>query len=92
MGELFTLEQCKTDLSCKAKLIKRKKLNLANIKEKFTVVTDAGIALVLSVNKLEVVVHGFGEIVFKTGKKIDQAKLKKIAHKIFSSGLETKKS
>ncbi|MBT4823581.1 hypothetical protein HN695_06110 [Candidatus Woesearchaeota archaeon] len=91
MEELFTLEQCKTDLSCKAKLIKRKKLNLANIKDKFDVVTDAGIALVLSINKLEVVVHGFGEIVFKTGKNIEKVKLKKIAQKVFECGLNVKK-
>ena len=69
MQELFTLTKCKTDLSCKAKLNKRQKLDFSKIKKRFKVVTDAGIALVLKVESIEVVVHGYGEIVFKLGKK-----------------------
>ncbi|MBI4453889.1 hypothetical protein HY636_04570 [Candidatus Woesearchaeota archaeon] len=86
MNDLFTITSCKTKQSCKAKLNKRQNLNLKNLKEKFNIVSDAGIALVLSVDGVEVVVHGYGELIFKikTGKnKVSQAEIEKIAKKIF---------
>ena len=89
MSELFTLTKCKTDLSCKAKLNKRQKLDFNNIKKSFKVVTDAGIALVIKAEGIEVVVHGYGELVFKLGKKrVSEKKLKDLAKKIFDVGLK----
>ncbi|MFH1440119.1 MAG: hypothetical protein ABIG89_06120 [Candidatus Woesearchaeota archaeon] len=96
----FTLTKCKTGLSCKAKLNKRQKLNLVKIKRKFDVINDAGIALVLKVQaddkkdkkksneKIEVLVHGYGELIFKINdKKVSEKKLNIIAKKIFNAGL-----
>ena len=87
--EVFTLNPCDTDKSCKAKLNKRQKLNLANIKEEFNVSSDAGIALVLDIGHIEVIVHGYGDLVFKTGKKaLSKRKLKELAKKIYGVGLK----
>ena len=88
MPELFTLTKCKTDLSCKAKLNKRQKLDFNNLKKSFKVVTDAGIALVIKADGIEVVVHGYGELVFKLGKKnVSEKRLEQIAKKIYGVAL-----
>jgi len=88
MNNLFTIEPCKTKQSCKAKLNKRQNLNLKNLKENFNVVSDEGIVLVLNVEGVEVVVHGYGELIFKTGKnKVSQNKIESIAKKIFDACL-----
>ena len=87
--DVFTLNPCDTDKSCKAKLNKRQKLDLGKIKEKFKVTSDAGIALVLEIEHIEVIVHGFGDLVFKVGKlKISKSKLKELAKKIYGIGLK----
>jgi hypothetical protein len=89
--EVFSLNPCDTDKSCKAKLNKRQSLNMANIKENFTVVSDAGIALVLDIEHIEVIVHGYGDLVFKLGKNtISKTKLKELAKKIYKVGLNIK--
>ena len=83
----FKLYPCNTDKSCKAKLDKRQSLNIQNIKKHFKVISDAGIALVIEAEGLEVIVHGYSELVFKAGKDIKEEKLKKIAKDIYSKAL-----
>lgn len=90
--EVFSLNPCDTDKSCKAKLNKRQSLNMSNIKENFNVVSDAGIALVLEIDNIEVIVHGYGDIVFKLGQKnVSKSKLKELAKKIYNVGLTMNK-
>jgi len=81
----FTLEKCKTKASYSAKLKKQSQLQLQKIKKKFTVVLETPILLVVAVDGVEVIVHGYGELLFK---KCDDLNLmKKIAEKIYSAGL-----
>lgn len=88
MNDLFTITSCKTKQSCKAKLNKPQKLNLNNLKTKFKVASDAGIALVLNVDSMEVIVHNYGELIFKTGnKKVTEKDIEHIARKIFDTAL-----
>ncbi len=87
MEEIFKLYPCNTDKSCKAKLNKRQSLDLNNLKKKFKVISDAGIALVIKVDGYEVIVHGYGELVFKAGKDVKEETLKKIAKDIYSVAL-----
>ncbi|MBI3033427.1 hypothetical protein HYY69_08190 [Candidatus Woesearchaeota archaeon] len=86
------IEKCKTRaaISCRFPddLRHKIKLDLAELKKRFSVKSDAGIALVLEIDSLEIIVHGYGELLFKT---IDPAKLdriEKIAHKIYKAGLD----
>lgn len=87
MEEIFKLYPCNTDRSCKAKLNKRQSLNINNIKKYFKVISDAGIALVIEADGIEVIVHGYGELVFKAGKDVKEETLKKIAKDIYSAAL-----
>lgn len=88
MDNTFTLTPCKTKQSCKAKLNKPQKLNLSNLKVKFKVTSDAGIALVLDIDSMEVIVHSYGELIFKTGnKKVTEENIKHIAKRIFDTAL-----
>ena len=88
MNDLFTITPFKTKQSCKAKLNKPQKLNLINLNTKFKITSYAGIALVLNVDGMEVIVHGYGELIFKTeNKKVTEKDIEHIARKIFDTAL-----
>jgi hypothetical protein len=61
----FTLEKCKTKAAYSTKLVKGSKIDLAKVKEKFEVVLETPILLVIRVDSVEIVVHGYGELLFK---------------------------
>ncbi len=77
----FTIKKCKTRAAYSAKPLKNIKLDLARIKTKFPVVMETPILLVIKVDEVEIIVHSYGELIFKTTKNIDR--LEKIAEKIY---------
>ncbi len=84
----FTLEKCKTRAGYSAKLPSPRKLNLSCIKKEFEVLLETPILLVVKVEGLEIVVHGFGELLFKNSKEEDLEKMRKVAEKIYDLGLK----
>ena len=85
---LFTLEKCKTRAGYSAKLPSSKRLNLSHIKKEFEVLLETPILLVVKVEGMEIVVHGFGELLFKNSKEGDLEKMRKVAEKIYDLGLK----
>jgi len=82
----FILSKCKTKAAYSAKLKKQGKLNLDKIKEKFDVVMDTDILLVLKVEGVEIICHAYGELLFKNCD--DVSLMEKVAERIYSVGLE----
>jgi len=82
----YTLAKCKTKASYSAKLAQKGKLNLDAIKKQFTVKVDTPILLVISVDGVEVIVHGYGELLFKNS--MDVELLEKLAKRIYEAGLQ----
>ncbi|HLD79907.1 MAG TPA: hypothetical protein VJA18_05075 [Candidatus Nanoarchaeia archaeon] len=83
----FTVEKCKTKTAYSAKLKKQQKLDLQKIKQKFSVVLETPILLVVSVEGVEIIVHGYGELLFKKCDDLDL--MEKIAQKIYEAGLKS---
>jgi hypothetical protein len=82
----FSLGKCKTKAAFQAKLKKKQKLNLKKIKEKYEIVLETPILLVIKINDIEIIVHEFGELMFK--KCEDVAWMEKVAKEIYSVGLD----
>ena len=82
----FTIAKCKTKATFSAKLKKPSKLDLAKIRTSFEVIVDTPIVVVVKIENIEVIVHGFGELLFKQEAKIEL--LEQIARKIYAIGLE----
>lgn len=82
----FILEKCKTKAAYSAKLKKQQKLDLSRIKKEFEVALETPILLVVKVEGVEVIVHGYGELLFK--KCEDVGLMRKIAEKVYEAGLE----
>ena len=83
----FTVEKCKTKAAYSAKLKKQQHLDLQKIKNKFEIVLETPILLVLKVDGVEMVVHGYGELLFKNCQ--DQDLMRKIAESIYEAGLKS---
>ncbi|MBI2125665.1 hypothetical protein HYV87_03570 [Candidatus Woesearchaeota archaeon] len=81
----FTLEKCKTKAAYSAKLKKQQKLDLQKIKKTFEIVLETPILLVVKVGGVEVIVHGYGELLFKNCQETDL--MRKIAGRIYAAGL-----
>ncbi|PIN73925.1 hypothetical protein COV20_02315 [Candidatus Woesearchaeota archaeon CG10_big_fil_rev_8_21_14_0_10_45_16] len=82
----FSVEKCKTKAAYSAKLKKKQKLDLNKIKKQFTVLLDTPILLVIKEEGLEIIVHGYGELLFKNSQDIKL--MEKIARKVYEVGLE----
>ncbi len=81
----FTVEKCKTKAAYSAKLKKPRHLDLQKIKKKFIVVLETPILLVIKAEGVEIIVHGYGELLFKNCE--DQELMRKIAEKVYAAGL-----
>jgi hypothetical protein len=81
----FSLAKCKTKAAYSAKLMQKGQINLKKIKEKFEVLMETPILLVIKTEAGEVIVHSHGEILFKGCKEVDL--MEKIAQKIYEVGL-----
>lgn len=81
----FCVGKCKTKAAFKATLEQKGKLNLEKIKKKYEIVLETPILIVIKVKDIEVIVHGYGELLFK--KCNDISKAEKIAEDIYEVGL-----
>ena len=82
----FIVEKCKTKAAHSAKLKKQQHLDLQKIKKKFAVILETPILLVVNVDGIEVIVHGYGELLFKNCQDVDL--MRKIAERIYAAGLK----
>jgi len=78
---MFEIKKCKKKAAYTAKPKNNLKLDLDGLKNKFEVVFDSPLVLVLKIDEEEVVVHKYGELIFKKCEDMD--KMEKIAKKIF---------
>ena len=74
---MIKVEKCKTKAGYSAKL---GKIDLRKVKEKFEVLLDTPVLLVVKVNGVEVIVHGYGELLFRDCD--DVKKMEKIAEMV----------
>ncbi len=81
----FSLGKCKTKATFSAKLTHPQKLNLDKIKKKFNVVLDTPILLVIHIRGVELIVHGYGELLFKNCEDMDL--MNEIAREVYEVGL-----
>ncbi|MEW5896329.1 MAG: hypothetical protein AB1668_01435 [Nanoarchaeota archaeon] len=86
MNIAFSLGKCKTRAGYSARLRKKQRLDLAKIKANFEVVLETPILVVIKEEGVEVVVHGYGELLFKSCDDISL--MEKIAEKVYSVGLD----
>jgi len=82
----FSIEKCKTKAAYSAKLKKQQHLDLQKIKNKFEVLLETPILLVIKEQEVEIIVHGYGELLFKNGDDVDL--MRKIAERIYEVGLK----
>jgi hypothetical protein len=83
---MFSVELCKTKAVLSAKPKKRIELDLGRVKQKFSVLLESPILLVIKSDFGEVVVHKYGELVFKDCSDVD--KVSKLAELIYEVGYE----
>lgn len=83
----FTFGKCKTRAGYSAKLQKQAKLDLKKIKEMFETILETPILLVIKVEGLEIIVHGYGELLFKNGTSEQVELMEKVAEKVYEEGL-----
>ncbi len=81
----FSVGRCRTKAAYSVKLRKQQKLDLAAIKKKFKVILETPILLVVRTEAGEVIVHGYGELIFK--KCEDTGLIEKVAERIYEMGL-----
>ncbi|MFC1741337.1 hypothetical protein ACFL3V_02275 [Nanoarchaeota archaeon] len=79
----FTINRCKTKKGFSVKPKSNIKLNLKSISKKFKTTLDADVLLVID-NEGEIIVHGYGELIFK--ELDDKDKIKSIAEEIYRAG------
>ena len=79
----FTVQKCKTRKGWSAKPKRNIKLNLNDIKKKFKVVLDTPILLVINYEG-EIVIHDYGELLFKDLK--DEKRIKELSDEIYRAG------
>lgn len=85
----FTLEKCKTKAAYSAKLPTNTKLDLAAIKKKYEVILETPVLLVVKVEDIEIIVHGYGELLFKECEDVKW--MKKVAEEIYEVGLKNER-
>ncbi len=81
----FSLAKCKTKAAYSAKLKQRQVLDLKNIAQKYTVILETPILLVIKEQGVEIIVHHYGEIMFKNCDKV--AFMEKAAQQIYHWGI-----
>ena len=82
----FSLAKCKTKAAYSAKLNQKGKLDLKRIKNKFEVLMETPILLVVKTKAGEVIVHSHGELLFKGCK--DFKLMERISEEIYDVGLK----
>ncbi|MFH1209405.1 MAG: HesA/MoeB/ThiF family protein [archaeon] len=77
----FIIKLCKTKASYSVKL--NKKLDLEKISKKYKTIVKTPILLIIKIGHYEIIIHEYGEIIFKDLK--DENKIKKIAQELYST-------
>ena len=85
MEHQFSLAKCKTKAAFTAKLKTPKKMNLKKIQEKYEVILETPILLVIKVENIEIIVHGHSELLFKKCEDTDF--MERTADEIYNAGL-----
>lgn len=83
----FIFGKCKTRAGYSAKLKKQGKLDLKKIKAAFETILETPILLVIKEQGLEIIVHGYGELLFKNGTAEQVELMERIVERIYSVGL-----
>lgn len=83
----FTFGKCRSRAGYSARLQKSEKLDLKKIRDKFETILETPILLVIKVDGLEIVVHGYGELLFKNGTAEQVELMEKVARKVYEKGL-----
>ena len=86
MAIKFSFGKCKTKATYSARLEQKGSMDLNKIKQAFKVTLETPILLVIAVEDMEIVVHGYGELLFKKGS--DAATMEKLAEQIYAVGLK----
>ena len=86
MSIRFSLGKCKSRAGFSAKLQQQGKLNLDTIKKQFRVLLETPILLVVEVEGMEILVHKYGELLFKNG--TDIMLMETVAKEIYEVALE----
>ncbi len=82
----FSVGKCKTKAAFSAKLKQPRKIDLMAIRKKYDIVLETPILLVINVEDREIIVHSYGEIMFKEGG--DMVWMERVAREIYTLGLE----
>ena len=80
----FTLKLCKTKAAYSVKPFRNVRLNLNQIKNAYDPVIETPLLLIINVKGYEVIVHNYGELIFKDLK--NELIIKQIAKEIYSIG------
>ena len=78
----FTLKLCKTKSAYSVKPFRNVRLNLNEIKDMYEPIIETPLLLIVKIKKYEVIVHNYGELIFKDLK--NEAMIKKIAKEIYT--------
>ena len=81
--EKFIIKLCKTKASYSTKI--NKKLDLNKISKKYKTIVKTPILLIIKKDNYEIIVHNYGELIFKNLK--DENKIKKIAQEIYNESV-----
>ncbi len=84
-GFSFSVAKCSTRAAYSARPSKQVRLDLSAIRKDFETVVETPIVVVIREQGVEVVVHQYGELVFKRCDDVE--KMKEIAEKIYAAGL-----
>ena len=78
---MFKITRCKTKGGISVKPVTNIKPDFEKIKQRYIVLFESPVALLVKIDDCEVVVHKYGELLFKTC--VDWSKLKGVAEKIY---------
>jgi len=81
---MFNIKLCKSKGSYEVTSKRKIKLNLKKLKQKFEVLEDAGILLVVKIQNCRIIIHNYGDLTFKDCK--NKEKIRKIAEEIYEEG------
>ncbi len=87
MDTNFTFGKCKTRAGYSAQLKRQAKLDLLKIQKSFETILETPILLVIKEQDLEIVVHSFGELLFKNGTAEHVELMETVARKVYEAGL-----
>jgi len=82
---MFEVKKCKTKAAYSTKLTQQGQLDLSRIKSKFPTTFESPILLVINVDGYEIVVHKYGELLFKNG--TDENKIRRIAEQVYHESI-----